>query len=481
MHWMTSVAALGLLVSFYFGVYRRGRQPFTLWWCALLVFACLGHSVQLLELTPATGWAVPLAHGLVTTAFAAVWATLRSLGGRRTPLALFAAPGVLALLTSLALDHRVHGWSGEAISIAAVSVLMLLAAYELWRLEHDFPWAKLYVLACAALGIYLAGRFAFALLDGFDDGAFVTRLYDHPSTVAMFVMMLMASFQLSSEALEQYAALVKERTQLSSARDTAALQEKAEKTRAQLDEAARVQSNLLPHAAPDVPGYEMAGACIPSGQGSGDFFDWQPTRDGIALTLGDVMGKGMGAAMIAATMRAALRAGVAHQSSTALMRSVDSVIEPDLAVNDSFVTLFHARLSPEDGLLDVIDAGHGLALIVRADGTRARVLGGNLPLGVLPSQDWASTAQRLYEGDLLVAFSDGLLDLFDGREDQFERAVHAALTEGRSPQDVVKAVRRLARGRRLTDDVTVIAIRRTSDVAAPTDATAPDQDLATTA
>ncbi|WP_207453531.1 PP2C family protein-serine/threonine phosphatase [Desertivibrio insolitus] len=477
LHWMCSLAALCLLIPIYLTSYRRTRYPYTLWWSGTLLLTFLAHSFFLLD-GPVTGmWAVPLANAFVVMTLAAARCSVRALRTGHSRKRLVVVTGALTLIASATHtpDHPL--WSGEAVGLAALTVVLALTAVELWQLELRLGGTKLFVLASVGFSLFFAARFAGVLVDATDGGTFTPRLDDPVSTFLEFVLLILATTHMFTVSHDQHAEVAQRKLLRSDATEAEAIQRKAERTRAQLDEAARVQTRLMPHKAPDLPGYEVAGACIPSGQGSGDFFDWQRTGCGLTVTIGDVMGKGMGAAMIAATMRAALRAGVAQSSTTSLIRSIDTVIEPDLAVNDSFVTLFHAQLSPEDGRLDIIDAGHGLGLVVRADGTRTRILGGNLPLGVLPEQDWMSREQHLDVGDVLLVFSDGLLDLFDGRDDQFERAVHAALTEGRSPNDIVKAVRRLARGRQLTDDVTVVAVRRTAPVPARRATTTPDAEL----
>jgi hypothetical protein len=447
-----SIAALSMLLLFYFVTFKRTRARYTLWWCGSLMLFLLGSALWLFDGTPSQAWANPLGNAVTVTGAAAMWAGSRSLNRKSTPGWMLALAGVGVWIVSIFDDPATNVWSGGPVYLAAMAATFLLAAIELRDLEVIHAWSRwpLY-LSSAALAAFYAGRFISFVLDG-QDGPIFTSWFGSPVTALItLVLLIVASFTMTAVSLDQQADVLK-RT--------------AERTGAQLDEAARVQSNLLPRQAPNVPGYEIAGVCIPSGRGSGDFFDWQDTGRGLTITVGDVMGKGMAAAMIAATVRAALRSALTRFSSSAVLTSVGSVIEPDLAANDSFVTLFHAHLSPEKGLLDIVDAGHGLGVIVRADGTRTRITARNLPLGVLPDQDWTSREQWLDTGDVLLVFSDGVLELFDGRDDAFDRGVHAALAGGHTAADIVKSVSRITRGRDLVDDVTVVAVRRTAAVGA---------------
>src|SRR5205807_8703537 len=65
------------------------------------------------------------------------------------------------------------------------------------------------------------------------------------------------------------------------------------------DEARRIQQNLLPRAAPSVPGFQLEAEWVPAGAVGGDWYDYIPLADGrLALVLADVSGKGMPAALL---------------------------------------------------------------------------------------------------------------------------------------------------------------------------------------
>jgi hypothetical protein len=121
----------------------------------------------------------------------------------------------------------------------------------------------------------------------------------------------------------------------------------------------------------------------------------------------------------------------------------------------------HAKLDAVGHRVRFADAGHGLMLLVRADGSFARPAAGGLPLGVLADEKWPEGVVDLAPGDTVVAFSDGLLDLFDGTTDSLPQ-IAAAVWDCVDAAHVVDRFTVLARrvGIR-TDDVTLVAIRRT--------------------
>lgn len=228
----------------------------------------------------------------------------------------------------------------------------------------------------------------------------------------------------------------------------------------EIEQGALVQQALLPKAGPIRSGYDVAGACIPATLVGGDFYDWYDTSDGLGFTIGDVMGKGVGAGIIAATARAVIRSARGDGDPTVALRLADSSLSDELGDFGSFATIFHARLHPESGRVRYADAGHGLTMHVRADGTWTRLPSSGLPLGLGLQPGWEAAEVTLAEGDLLVSFSDGVLDFYDGSLSALDHLAPLA-RDAATADDLVDAVRRLARSVDHDDDVTVLVVRRT--------------------
>jgi hypothetical protein len=226
----------------------------------------------------------------------------------------------------------------------------------------------------------------------------------------------------------------------------------------ELDRAAEVQRALLPKSAVTLPGYDVAASCRPARVVGGDFYSWQETPEGAAFTLGDVMGKGMPAAIIAATVRGVFLATAALGDMVATITAAANVLQPDLEEAGSFVTMLHARLDAATGGLRYLDSGHGLGLIVRADGRLVRLPSVNPPLGVGVGAPWIAGNARMAPGDTFVAVSDGVLDLFDGTLAALD-GIAALVHEQGSAQAAVDRIVALT-PRRATDDVTVLVVRR---------------------
>jgi serine phosphatase RsbU (regulator of sigma subunit) len=238
-----------------------------------------------------------------------------------------------------------------------------------------------------------------------------------------------------------------------------------ELTLVELRGASAVQQALLPKPRPATSGYDFAGICLPAKSVGGDFFDWYDVPGGAAFTLGDVMGKGVGAGIIAATVRAVIRSAKNHGDLTVPLDRASSSLNSDLGELASFATIFHARLDEATGVVQYIDAGHGLSLHVRADGSWTRLSSPNLPAGIESDEPWQTAKITLEPGDALISCSDGILDLYDGT---IESMQHVALivAQRSSANDVVYRIRALAQGVDTNDDdITALVVARPGMVA----------------
>lgn len=208
----------------------------------------------------------------------------------------------------------------------------------------------------------------------------------------------------------------------------------------------------------ELDGYRIAAVSVPYGELSGDLHDWSVVDGTLVLTLADVMGKEQPAALLAAGIRSALRQ---HRSldPLAAVAAAEPSLGEDLGRANAFATLFHARLDPASGVVDVVDAGHGLAVHVPAGGTPRTLRSRGLPLGLHhEGTPRTTTTVTLAPGDALVVASDGALDLGDGTVDTL-LALARTLDRARDLGAFLETVR-LRAAERAEDDVTVVVLVR---------------------
>ncbi|WP_426004193.1 PP2C family protein-serine/threonine phosphatase [Paenarthrobacter sp. NyZ202] len=232
----------------------------------------------------------------------------------------------------------------------------------------------------------------------------------------------------------------------------------------ELARAAVVQKSLLPQETVRLDDYDVAGAFRPSRSVGGDFYDWYQTPAGMHLTFADAMGKGMGAALIAATVRAVMRSVADTPALDAAFASASATIASDLDQSGSFVTMFHARLDSGSGVLSYIDAGHGLAVHIPAEGPARRLVSSGPPVGILDGQLWPAAELQLEAEDSLVIVSDGVLDAHESLE-EFMRNVEKAARNEPTSDKVCAALLDLAPAATAEDDVTAVVVRRQQSAA----------------
>jgi serine phosphatase RsbU (regulator of sigma subunit) len=232
-----------------------------------------------------------------------------------------------------------------------------------------------------------------------------------------------------------------------------------------------LQRSLLPERLPEIPGMEIAAHYRAAGDQNevgGDFYDVFPSRDGTWTALiGDVSGKGPEAAAITSLSRhtlraAALRDGTPVENLTLLNDAMLSQADSGLR----FCTVLYARLRPseKEALLTLSSGGHVPALVVRAGGTvEAIAIPGTL-VGALREPRFEERDVRLRPGELLLLYTDGVVELRGEDATAGEQRLREVLaTHAGAPAGaVVEAVARMAverQGGEPRDDIAILALR----------------------
>ncbi|KRF36942.1 hypothetical protein ASG94_06010 [Nocardioides sp. Soil805] len=230
--------------------------------------------------------------------------------------------------------------------------------------------------------------------------------------------------------------------------------------------AGQVQKAMLPAAPLHRDGWDVDGICLPALAVGGDLFDFALTNGVIHIGLGDVMGKGTGAALVGAGVRAAVRSThpevVTGTDLGTTTHRVARTLRGDLERNESFVTLFQCAIDVASGSVRYADAGAGLCVLLRVDGTVERLTSEDRPLGILPDDTWTEHRTTIDPGDRLLVFSDGLLDLLHDQVEWWPE-VGTLVGEHADPAGLLLAVRELTAAQVALDDVTAVAVYRSPE------------------
>ena len=194
----------------------------------------------------------------------------------------------------------------------------------------------------------------------------------------------------------------------------------------------------MPEAPPARPVAALSAHSVPARSIGGDYYDFLDLGDQrIGIALADIAGKGIAAALIMAVVQASLRI-VAEEGRTSLAelaRRMNDLLHRSTQ-SKSYATFFYAQLDERNGQLRYVNAGHNPPYLIRSidsRGTSAEIqelaIGGTV-LGLFPQMDYEEGTVLLRPGDVLVAFTDGVTEALNAREEEFgEERLKALLRE----------------------------------------------------
>jgi sigma-B regulation protein RsbU (phosphoserine phosphatase) len=245
----------------------------------------------------------------------------------------------------------------------------------------------------------------------------------------------------------------------------------------ELEVAREIQLAKLPRGTYNTADIQISGVTRPANTVGGDFYDVLSLPDGrIIVTLGDVAGKGSPAALLMALLLAVLRTLVDEAlEASALVRRLNGQICRHSPAS-RFITLFYAEYTPETGALTYVNAGQNPPLVRRLDGSYERLGSTGVALGMFEESRFGEVETRIEPGELLVLYSDGITEAENPEGRPFEESGLEGVIEANvagSPSEigarVLSAVEAHAKQSRFVDDLTILILKRATDVSISAD------------
>jgi sigma-B regulation protein RsbU (phosphoserine phosphatase) len=230
--------------------------------------------------------------------------------------------------------------------------------------------------------------------------------------------------------------------------------------------AREIQLQLMPDEVPSIPPLRLAVLFKPVAQLGGDLYDWIPFDDGrIAIVIGDVAGKGAPAALYGALSSGVIRTRAGRKYPPGQMLELVNKTLFQRPIEGQYVAVTYAVYDPKNKTIALSNSGLPYPLLVRA-GQPSFVDVGGVPLGLFPDSRYEETSLQLQTGDVLVFYSDGVVEMRNDSGEEFglkRLAETVSSSCEKSPEEIVKSVTAtLAEfiGRvRPQDDRTMIVIR----------------------
>jgi len=247
---------------------------------------------------------------------------------------------------------------------------------------------------------------------------------------------------------------------------------KTVRLKTELRAAHNAQMSIMPHADPQIAGFDISGVCTPANEVGGDFFDYfwlddAKTKFGIAI--GDVSGKAMQSAMTAVLTNGMIHSSLGERVSinemmTKLNRPMYLKTERNM-----FTALCLALLDVTTRELKFTNAGLIEPLLKRAGSVVAlQADGPTQPLGIIIDNVYQENAVQLKSGDALILATDGITEEQNSAkelygEERLNKLLHQMNTASLSAKEIkdgiLQAVKRFSGSSPQDDDMTVVVVK----------------------
>jgi phosphoserine phosphatase RsbU/P len=239
----------------------------------------------------------------------------------------------------------------------------------------------------------------------------------------------------------------------------------------ELQKAHAIQQHFLDRSdSRPVAHVDSSAVCRQAQAVGGDFYDLLRLPNGeLGIAMADVAGKGLGAALLAANLQATLSAEARrlHSELANVISSVNHRFH-EASFEECYATLFYATFDPASRILKYVNAGHNPPLLRRVDGSIEWLETGGAPVGLFHSSPYGVGSLRLNPGDVLVAYTDGIVEAPDACGEEWGADRLVGVVDESSDQaaaqinaSIWKTVDRFAAGAGQRDDMTLLVLRVT--------------------
>jgi sigma-B regulation protein RsbU (phosphoserine phosphatase) len=246
-----------------------------------------------------------------------------------------------------------------------------------------------------------------------------------------------------------------------------------ERLESELEIAREVQNQLFPKDVPFTKTLELKGVCSPARVVSGDYYDFMSLSDSsLAFAIGDVAGKGISAALLMAAIQSTMRTQLGsmygtglHASTAQLVSNLNKQLYATTSA-EKYATFYFGMYDEPSHTLTYTNAGHLAPMLLR-DGNFEMLDSTGTVVGAFPFAHYKEKTVTLEHGDMLVAYTDGIVEpeneygeMFgeDRLKDLVTKFAHTDSSEiiARTMESVIQ----WTGSTELQDDMTMVVARR---------------------
>ncbi|HUK19069.1 MAG TPA: SpoIIE family protein phosphatase [Bryobacteraceae bacterium] len=247
-----------------------------------------------------------------------------------------------------------------------------------------------------------------------------------------------------------------------------------ERLESELAIAREVQQQLFPKDVPFTKTLELKGVCSPARMVSGDYYDFMPVSEhSLAFAIGDVAGKGISAALLMATIQSTMRtqlgapngAGPKRLSTAAMVSTLNRQLYAN-TTPEKYATFYFAVYEESTHSLTYTNAGHLSPMLLRGGEMQMLDSTGTV-VGAFPVARYEERTVSLEHGDILVAYTDGIVEPENAYgemfgEDRLKDLVlkYAGADSSEIIAHTMEAVVEWTASSELQDDMTMVVARR---------------------
>jgi sigma-B regulation protein RsbU (phosphoserine phosphatase) len=363
--------------------------------------------------------------------------------------------------------------------IIILQVINMLLFYRIYRIGEEIEEYKYIILS---LLVSIFSELAFTQYSSvYDTYNFLGHIYKiiayyliFKSKFVLNVQRPYLDLQKAERKMVEYANSLEKQVEIR----TKEIRTANEKLMNDMDYARNIQTALLPLSFPKADKLQFASRYLPCEKIGGDFYNvFRLDEDNFGILIGDVAGHGVSAAMITVFINqnihvrrefddGRIRILTPKQVLTNLFYTYNRMTFPE----EIYTVLFYGIYNQKDMTFTYCSAGmNAVPLLLRNDGSVEAIPIKGLPicrLGGLVSPSYENQTIQLEEGDSILFYTDGLIEIDRKRPDQFNEKNLMEYLRGLQNSSAAETVdymfdlyNAILGENKMIDDVTVLVVK----------------------